>query len=62
MRVQGSTRFAVEDFFSNKHLNATSSQDLYRRATYEEEKFSSIRDPEATLQVQGTKSDESNVT
>ncbi len=62
MRVQGSTRFAVEDFFSYKRLNATSSQDLYRRATYKEEKFSSIRDPEAALQVQGTNSDESNVT
>ncbi len=60
--VQGSTRFAVKEFFSYKRLNATSSQDLYQRATYEEENFSSIRDPEAALQVQGANSDESNVT
>ncbi len=55
-------RFAVEDFFSYKRLNATSSQDSYRQATYEEEIFFLILDPEATLQVQGTNSDESNVT
>ncbi len=61
MRVQGSTRFAIEEFFSYERLNATSSQDSYGRATYEEDKFSSIRDPEAALQVQGTNSDESNV-
>ncbi len=62
MRVQGRTRFAVEDFFSYERLNATSSQDLHRRATYEEEGFSLICDTEAALQVQGTNSDESNVT
>ena len=62
MRVQGSTRFAVEDFFSYKCLNATSSQDSYQQATYEEEIFFSICDPEAALQVQGTNSNESNVT
>ncbi len=63
MRVQGSTRFADEIFFvSYERLNATLSQDSYRRATYEEENFSSIRDPEAALQVQGTNSDKSNVT
>ncbi len=62
MRVQGSTRFAAKDFFSYERLNATPSQDLYRRATYMEENFSSIRDPEAALQVQGTNSDESNIT
>ncbi len=62
MRVQGSTRLAIEDFFSYKRLNATSSQDSYQQATYKEEKFSSIRDPEATLQVQRTNSVESNVT
>jgi hypothetical protein len=55
-------RFAVEEFFSYERLNATSSQDSYRRATYEEENFSSICDPEAALQVQGTNSDESNIT
>ncbi len=60
--VQGSTRFAVKEFFAYKRLYATSSQDSYRRATYKEENFSSIRDPEAALQVQGTNSDESNVT
>jgi hypothetical protein len=60
--VQGSTRFAVEDFFSYERLYAASSQDSYQRATYKEEKFSSIRDPEAALQNQGTNSDESNVT
>ncbi len=62
MRVQGRTRFAVKEFFSYERLNATSSQDSYQQATYEEEKFSSICDPEAALQVQGTNSDESNVT
>ncbi len=62
MRVQGSTRFAVEQIFPYVRLNATSSQDLYQQATYEGEKFSSIRDPEAALQVQGTNSDKSNVT
>jgi hypothetical protein len=62
VRVQGRPRFAVEDFFSYKHLNATLSQDSQQQATYEEEGFSSIRDPEAALQVQGTNSDESNIT
>ncbi len=60
--VQGSTRFAIEEFFAYERLYATSSQDSYQKATYEEEKFSPIRDPEAALQVQGTNSDESNVT
>ncbi len=62
MRVQGRTRFAVKDFFSYKRFNATSSQDSHRQATYKEEEFSSIHDPEAALQVQGTNSDESNIT
>ncbi len=55
-------RFAVEEFFPYEPLNTTSSQDSYQQATYKEENFSSIRDPEAALQVQGTNSDESNVT
>ena len=50
-----------KNFFSYEHLNATSSQDSYQQATYKEENFSLIRDPEATLQVQGTNSDKSNV-
>ncbi len=62
MHVQGRLRFAVKDFFPYERLNATSSQDSYQRATYENENFYSIRDPEAALQVQGTDSDESNVT
>jgi hypothetical protein len=51
-----------KNFFSYERLNATSSQDLQQQATYKEEGFSLIRDPEAALQVQGTNSDESNVT
>jgi hypothetical protein len=51
-----------KNFFAYERLNATSSQDSYRQATDEEEIFSSIRNPEAALQVQGTYSDESNVT
>ncbi len=62
VRVQGSMRFAIKEFFSYVRLNATSSQDSYQGDTYEGEKFSSIRDPEAALQVQGTNSDESNIT
>ncbi len=49
-------------FFSYERLNATPSQDSYQQATYEEEKFSLIRDPESAPQVQGTNSDKSNVT
>jgi hypothetical protein len=60
--VQGSTRFAIKDFFPYECLNATLNQDSYQQATYKEEKFSLIRDPEAALQVQGTNSDKSNVT
>ncbi len=52
----------VEEFFSYKCLNATSSQDLHQQATHKEDEFSLIRDPEAALQVQGTNSDESNIT
>ena len=62
MRVQGSTRFAVEEFFSYERLNAKRSQDSSRRATYGEEKFSAFRDPEAKIDIQGTNSNESNVT
>jgi hypothetical protein len=62
VRVQGRTRFAIKEFFSYERLNATSSQDLHQQATHKEEEFSLIHDPEAALQVQGTNSDESNVT
>ncbi len=60
--VQGSMRFTIKEFFSYERLNATSSQDSYQQATYKEEEFSSIHDPEAALQVQGTNSDKFNVT
>ena len=51
-----------KNFVSYERLNAISSQDSYQQATCKEEEFSSVHDPEATLQVQGTYSDKSNVT
>ena len=62
VRVQATTKLFRRRIFFLRVSSRLKSQDSYRQATYEEEKFSLLCDPEAALHVQGTNSNESNVT
>jgi hypothetical protein len=46
--------FTVEDFFFYERLNARSSKNSYRQATYKESRFPPIRDTSAALKLQAS--------